>query len=141
MMSNDHGHIVTIASGAGLGACAGLVDYCASKFAAVGLTEALKLEMVKQGKDINVTCICPYFIKTGMFEGVKNKFDWLFPIQEPEEIADRILQAVLTNEYQVVIPRLLSSLVILKQMLPMSSYIRLIQALGANDAMDEFVGR
>lgn len=141
MMKYDHGHVVTIASGAGLGACAGLVDYCASKFAAVGLSEALKLEMVSEKKNVNVTVICPYFIKTGMFEGVKNKFDFLFPIQEPEFIADRILTAVLTNEYQVIIPRLLSVLALLKQALPINSYVRLIEALGANSAMDEFVGR
>jgi len=41
MLHNNHGHIVTIASLAGLGGCSGLVDYCSSKFAAVGLHEAL----------------------------------------------------------------------------------------------------
>jgi all-trans-retinol dehydrogenase (NAD+) len=41
MLDNNHGHIVTIASGAGLTGAAGLVDYCSSKFAAVGLHEAL----------------------------------------------------------------------------------------------------
>jgi all-trans-retinol dehydrogenase (NAD+) len=41
MLDANHGHIVTIASGAGLTGAAGLVDYCASKFAAVGLHEAL----------------------------------------------------------------------------------------------------
>ena len=41
MLDNNHGHIVTIASGAGLTGIPGLVDYCSSKFAAVGLHEAL----------------------------------------------------------------------------------------------------
>jgi all-trans-retinol dehydrogenase (NAD+) len=41
MIEHNHGHIVTIASAAGLGGVAGLVDYCSSKFAAVGLHEAL----------------------------------------------------------------------------------------------------
>lgn len=41
MLENDRGHIVTIASGAGLVGATGLVDYCSSKFAAVGLHEAL----------------------------------------------------------------------------------------------------
>jgi all-trans-retinol dehydrogenase (NAD+) len=41
MLENNYGHIVTIASGAGLTGAAGLVDYCSSKFAAVGLHEAL----------------------------------------------------------------------------------------------------
>jgi all-trans-retinol dehydrogenase (NAD+) len=41
MLEHNHGHIVTIASGAGLVGMARLVDYCSSKFAAVGLHEAL----------------------------------------------------------------------------------------------------
>jgi all-trans-retinol dehydrogenase (NAD+) len=41
MLENNHGHIVTIASAAGLTGLASLVDYCSSKFAAVGLHEAL----------------------------------------------------------------------------------------------------
>lgn len=41
MLDNNYGHIVTIASGAGLTGASGLVDYCSSKFAAVGLHEAL----------------------------------------------------------------------------------------------------
>ena len=41
MLENNHGHIVTIASAAGLTGISQLVDYCSSKFAAVGLHEAL----------------------------------------------------------------------------------------------------
>ena len=36
MLEKDHGHIVSIASSAGLVGVNGLADYCASKFAAVG---------------------------------------------------------------------------------------------------------
>jgi all-trans-retinol dehydrogenase (NAD+) len=41
MVEKNHGHIVTIASAAGFVGASGLVDYCSSKFAAVGLHEAL----------------------------------------------------------------------------------------------------
>ena len=41
MVERNYGHIVNIASAAGLVGAAGLVDYCSSKFAAVGLHEAL----------------------------------------------------------------------------------------------------
>ena len=47
MMANNHGHIVTVASMAGHVGVAGLVDYCASKFAAVGLDESLRAEFKK----------------------------------------------------------------------------------------------
>ena len=45
MIKKNHGHIVSIASSAGLVGCPGLVDYCASKYGAVGFDESLRLEM------------------------------------------------------------------------------------------------
>ncbi len=41
MLEHNHGHIVTIASVAGFIGVSGLVDYCSSKFAAIGLHETL----------------------------------------------------------------------------------------------------
>ena len=55
MMQHNRGHIVTIASGAGLTGAAGLVDYCASKHAAVGLTESILMEIYQQNRNVNVT--------------------------------------------------------------------------------------
>jgi all-trans-retinol dehydrogenase (NAD+) len=45
MMKDGHGHIVSIASTAGLIGVNRLVDYCASKYAAVGLNEAIQSEL------------------------------------------------------------------------------------------------
>mgnify|MGYP002384810710 FL=1 len=41
MLENNHGHIVTIASAAGYLGVSYLVDYCSSKYAAIGLHDAL----------------------------------------------------------------------------------------------------
>ena len=38
--------------------------------------------------------VCPYFISTGMFKGVKNKYQWLMPIIEPQDMADRIVKGM-----------------------------------------------
>ena len=74
MMSKNHGHVITIASGAGLFGIAGLVDYCASKFGAVGIHEALTSELASpKYSGVHTTCVCPYFISTGMFDGVKTR--------------------------------------------------------------------
>ena len=74
MISMKNGHIVNIASLAGHAGQKKLVDYCSSKFAAVGLDEAFKIEMKVLGHDfINSTVVCPYFISTGMFDGVASK--------------------------------------------------------------------
>ena len=47
-------------------------SYCSSKFAAVGLDEAFRVELAVQGHSdyIKTTVVCPYYISTGMFSGV-----------------------------------------------------------------------
>ena len=87
MLEANHGHVITVASQAGQIGAAGLVDYCGSKFAAVGIDESLRMELTKLGKTgIKTTCVCPYFINTGMFDGVNTKFPWnlLLYIMEPD---------------------------------------------------------
>ena len=74
MISKNHGHIITIASGAGLFGVPGMVDYCSSKFAAVGTHSSLTLELEANGSTgVHTTVVCPYFIDTGMFDGVRSK--------------------------------------------------------------------
>ena len=72
MIDNQLGHIVNVASLAGHNGTNKLVDYCASKFATVGLDESLRVELFVQGHSeyIKTTIICPYYINTGMFDGV-----------------------------------------------------------------------
>ena len=72
MIDNQLGHIVNVASLAGHNGTNKLVDYCASKFAAVGLDESMRVELFVQGHSeyIKTTIICPYYINTGMFDGV-----------------------------------------------------------------------
>lgn len=45
MLKLNHGHIVSIASMAGIIGVPGLSDYCGSKFAAFGIDESLRLEL------------------------------------------------------------------------------------------------
>jgi all-trans-retinol dehydrogenase (NAD+) len=71
MIKKCSGHVVTISSLAGLHGVSGLVDYCASKFGAIGFNEALRAEFDLQGyKDLHVTTVCPFYMDTGMFRGV-----------------------------------------------------------------------
>ena len=74
MLLKNHGHIVTISSIAGIFGQAGLSDYCASKFAAVGFNDSLRNELLNlKITGVKTTLVCPYFINTGMFEGAKNE--------------------------------------------------------------------
>ena len=101
------------------------VDYCASKFACVGLDEALRVELAVQVKNhgqllgwegrpknwfpfnqgnskfIKTTAVCPYYISTGMFSGVSSK---IIPILDPEFVASSVVDATLSNKEIILLP-------------------------------------
>eukprot|EP00998_Keelungia_sp_KM082_P005931 NODE_2213_length_1112_cov_71.651777_g2195_i0.p1 GENE.NODE_2213_length_1112_cov_71.651777_g2195_i0~~NODE_2213_length_1112_cov_71.651777_g2195_i0.p1 ORF type:complete len:346 (+),score=94.90 NODE_2213_length_1112_cov_71.651777_g2195_i0:64-1038(+) len=141
MIEKNHGHVVTIASSAGMTGVAGLVDYCASKFGAFGFDESLRLEMKKLGKDgVHTTCVAPYFIDTGMFKGAKTRFPALLPILTPEYAASKIMEAVETNTALLCMPRMVY-LIPLLRMLPCDATDAFAKFLGVSNAMDDFKGR
>jgi all-trans-retinol dehydrogenase (NAD+) len=74
MLRKNKGHVVTISSMSGYVSPPGLSEYSGSKAAATAIDESLRLEFKKLGKNVKTTCICPYFINTGMFEGAKSTF-------------------------------------------------------------------
>lgn len=140
MINAKKGHIVTVASLAGHSGTNKLVDYCASKFANIGMDEALKVELMVQGLDsyIKSTVVCPYYISTGMFQGVASK---VIPILEPEYVADETVKAILMNTPVLILPGWCSILVTLKSVLQTNPYIKLAQTFGFNCSMDQFKGR
>ncbi|XP_018796864.1 PREDICTED: estradiol 17-beta-dehydrogenase 11 [Bactrocera latifrons] len=117
MIEHQRGHIATIASLAGHVGITKLVDYCASKFAAVGFDEALRLELDVLGhSNIQTTCICPFFIQaTGMFDDVNAR--WV-PTLNPNAVADRIIVAIKKNEKITIIPGYIRLLLTLKWTFP-----------------------
>jgi all-trans-retinol dehydrogenase (NAD+) len=138
MMKNNRGHIMNVASSAGRIGVAGLADYCASKWACIGFDESLRFELRKQGKDIHTTVVCPYFIDTGMFKGVKTASRFL-PILQPEYVADKMMHAILTNQQTLQLPRFLYLLPVLR-LFPTSVFDRCIEYFGISSSMDEFTG-
>ena len=74
MLEKNYGHIVSIASCAGLNGTCGLSDYCASKFGAVGFLESLHMEFKAMKKNIHTTIVCPYFTNTEMIKGVQIRY-------------------------------------------------------------------
>jgi len=142
MVKNNHGHVVTIASTAGLIGVSGLVDYHASKFAAVGFDESLRDELAYMGASgVNTTCVCPLFINTGMFEGVKSKLPLSLPILDQDYVTNKIIEAILTNQQMVVLPKITYFLMSLKWCLPTRGITLLQQFTGCSSSMDSFTGR
>ncbi|MFQ5583189.1 MAG: SDR family oxidoreductase, partial [Calditrichia bacterium] len=140
MIRRNSGHIVTVSSAGGIVGTSRLVDYCSSKFAAVGFDESLRLELKRQKVNVNTTVICPYYIDTGMFKGVKTRFPWLLPILKPEHVADKIVKAILKNRKKVVMPPFVMVSYPLR-LLPTPWFDFLIDFFGINKSMDEFTGR
>ncbi|MGV0811222.1 SDR family NAD(P)-dependent oxidoreductase [Mycolicibacterium boenickei] len=62
--SGRGGHVVNLSSAAGLLANPQLTAYSATKFAVLGLSEALRMELKPQG--IGVTAVCPGIINTAI---------------------------------------------------------------------------
>merc|ERR1712216_923275 len=105
MIKQNSGHIVTIASVAGhIGVC-GLGDYCASKFGAIGFDESLRMELKYNNYNIKTTGICPYYMDSPMFAGVKPSIlSFMIPLLKPSYVARRIVYAIRQNEEMVIIP-------------------------------------
>lgn len=139
MISRGKGHIVTIASAAGKFPCNRLVDYCSSKYAAVGFDDTLRLELMAEGHTgIKTTVVCPVFITTGMFEGFQSKY---FPILKPEYVAEEVVDAMLLNTPVLMLPYTLKINLLLNLILPQKVLLYLSNVLDITHSMDNFVGR
>ena len=73
MRSQGRGHIVNVASLAGRRGFSPLGGYCATKFALVGLTEALRTELV--GERVHVSIVLPGVVDTAMASAVNEAPD------------------------------------------------------------------
>uniref|UniRef100_A0A8C9P5N6 Short-chain dehydrogenase/reductase family 16C member 6 n=1 Tax=Spermophilus dauricus TaxID=99837 RepID=A0A8C9P5N6_SPEDA len=142
MLQANHGHLVCISSIAGMVGTSRLSDYSASKFAAFGFAESLFLEYSMSRKtNIKFTLVCPYFIKTGMFEGCITKYPFLLPLLEQEYVAQKIFNAILEEQVYLLIPKFAYFAVVLKHLISPKMMIVLGEYLGADTCMDSFKGR
>ncbi len=140
MIARRRGHIVNIASASGLMGVAKLSDYAASKWAAIGFDESLRVELRKLAPEVRTTVVCPYFVNTGMFHGVRTRFSFLLPILEPDAVVKKVVRAIERNKARVIMPPFVR-LVPAMRLLPVPMMDTIAGALGVNVSMDEFVGR
>lgn len=139
MIKQKKGHIINIASAAGIISNKKMSVYVASKWAVKGWSDSLRMELEDQEGDLHVTTVCPSYINTGMFDGVKAPL--LFPLLEPEDITDQIMNAVKKNELFVLAPDLLKIIPFLKGLLPVRWFDAVADILGVYASMTEFKGR
>ena len=143
MIKRNSGHICNIASAGGMLSNPKMSVYAASKWAAIGWSDSVRIELQEMKSQVRVTTIAPYYITTGMFDGVKSK---VFPLLNPEKVAQRIIGAIEGNKKMLMLMKWIPFphhfIRLLQGLLPMRVFDWLLgEVLGIYHTMDNFTGR
>ena len=123
MLSRPEGHIVNVASICGLVAGGRFVAYHVSKFALVGLSEALRAEFARAG--LGVTALCPGPVWTNLYRAAACGHEhrtaptpprWL--CVTPERVAAKAIKGIYRNKPLVLVTALAYLLYYLKRFVP-----------------------
>ncbi len=138
LIDSSRGRILQIASASGFLGLPYGSTYAASKWAVVGFSESLRMELRSEGhRHVTVTALCPSYIRTGLFEGVEPpRFTrWL----TPDVVAQRAVVATARGRRRVLMPWLARTAPLLVGApAPVSDAIS--RALGAADSMRTWRG-
>ena len=139
MLRRGVGHICNITSAGGMLGNPRMAVYGASKWAAIGWSDSVRIELQEQKSKVRVTTVAPYYINTGMFDGVKSP---IIPILDPENTARKILRAVEKNRIFRGIPFGLHFIRFWQFILPIPVFDFFFgKVFGIYHTMDNFVGR
>ncbi len=138
--SREH-RILNIASAAGTLANPGMSVYAASKWALIGWSESLRLELVRSGNaHVAVTTFCPSFVSTGMFDGARGPL--LTPIMTPVTAAKAAWQGMLAGRPMVLKPWTVKLGMAFRGVLPTRAWdIVADKVFHVYSSMDQFRGR
>ncbi len=140
MMDRGSGQIVNLASASGYTGVPRLSVYASSKWAILGWSESLRIEMKKLKTGIGVTAVIPSYIDTGMFKGVKAPL--FVPILKTDDIVERMITGIARGKNEIKAPLMIRFVPLLKAVLPPSVFDWLSGSVtGAYQSMDSFIGR
>ncbi|MCP9620787.1 SDR family oxidoreductase [Nocardia otitidiscaviarum] len=128
MIDRGSGHIVNVASLAGKIPLPGLAVYNASKFAAVGLSAATRLEFAEHG--VSVSCVMPSAVRTRLSSGLTLGHG--LPTVDPEDVAAAVVQTVRTRKAEVAVPNYLGPVDVALAAAPEPA-VRLVRRLFGGD--------
>lgn len=138
MISRNSGNICNIASSAGLISNPRMSVYASSKWAVIGWSDSLRIEMQQLRKNIGVTTVTPYYINTGMFDGVRS----LVPILKPEKVARKIIRGIERDRIFVSMPWSVHFVRFSQGVLPIRLFDWFVGGvMGIYKTMDHFTGR
>lgn len=137
--SGEQCRVVNIASSAGLNAIPRMAAYAASKWAAVGFSDSVRLELEQAGHDhVRVTTVCPTYINTGMFNGAKGIL--FTPMLEQDDVVAQTWQAMLAGKPFLIMPWTSRMNRVLTGVLPVRVRDAYLRRAGVYNSMDEFTG-
>ena len=92
-----------------------------------------------RGSNVHITTVAPFYIRTGMFEGVKS---WLIPILPPEYVCKRVIRAIERNTIFRGIPFSSHFIRFWQTVLPVRIFDFIFgKVVGLYHALDNFTGR
>ncbi len=139
MIRRNRGHVCTIASAGGMLSNPKMSVYAASKWGAIGWSDSVRIELQDMKSDVHITTVAPYYINTGMFDGVKSR---IIPILKPEYAARKIIRAIERNKTFKGIPFGFHFIRFWQAILPTRIFDWLFgEVFGIYHTMDAFTGR
>lgn len=139
MLRRNRGHICNITSAGGMLGNPKMSVYGASKWGAIGWSESMRIELQSSKSNVHVTTVAPYYINTGMFDGVTSK---VFPILEPEFVAKKVVKAIEKNSNFAGIPFGFHFIRFWQGILPTKIFdVVFGEWFGIYHTMDHFTGR
>ena len=139
MLKRNRGHICTIASAGGMISNPKMSVYAASKWGVIGWSDSVRIELQEMKSDVHITTVAPYYINTGMFDGVKSR---IIPILKPEYVSKRVIRAIERNRTFRGIPFGMHFIRFWQAILPTRIFDFFFgQVFGIYHTMDDFTGR
>lgn len=139
MLKRNVGHICNIASAGGMLSNPKMSVYAASKWGAIGWSDSVRIELQDMKSNVHCTTVAPYFINTGMFDGVKSP---IIPVLKPEYVAKKVIRAIERNKTFSGIPFGFHFIRFWQFILPTRIFDWFFgEVMGIYHAMDAFTGR
>lgn len=133
--------VLNVASASGLLSVPRMSVYTASKWAVIGWSDSLRLELQRAGhRHVKVTTLIPSYIKTGMFAGARAPL--LTPLLEPGDVVDKAWAAMKAGKPRLFLPWTVALSHALRGLLPLPAWDWLAgRVFKVYSSMDAFTGR
>ncbi|KOS37977.1 hypothetical protein ACN38_g11224 [Penicillium nordicum] len=100
MVAQNHGHFLILASQTAHLATAGVVDYAATKAAALAIYEGLQTELrhIYQAPAVRMSCLSPSAVQTKMFRGIQMPDS--VPLLQPDDVGSVVAEILWSGRAQ-----------------------------------------